>query len=197
MDQTTQEIWKAIAEYSGYEVSNLGRVRSIDGIRYSPRGNYFAKGTILNPDKSGNGYHRVTLFRNGFRRKYLVHRLVAIAFIPNPLNLPQVNHKFGNLDDNRAESLEWVTGQENSDHKWNTLIDRAAFADKLRRSDRARKIGDSHRGGKSVSAIPVINNITGIKYECITEAARENNIAKSSLRYFLSTNSKNTDWSFL
>ena len=155
----------------------------------SPRQeSYLIPEKILTPDKSSNGYHRVTLFINGKRKKLLVSRISATAFIPNPLNLPEVNHKFGNLDDNRPISLEWVTKQQNSDHKWKYLIDRKSFAEKLRNSGRAKKIGDSHRGAKSVSAIPVIHISTGKVYECIRQAAKEHGIAKSTVMYQLKRN---------
>lgn len=105
------EIWKPIAGSNFYEVSNLGRVRS---------NNYLGHGKTqtlsLNYDQKG--YLRVRLYFGKHRKTCKVHRLVAQAFIPNPLNLPEVNHLDGNKANNRAENLEWVTAHENSLHAY-------------------------------------------------------------------------------
>jgi len=73
-------------------------------------------GRLLNPSYEKHGYLIVVLYRNAVTKSWLVHRVVATSFIPNPENKPQVNHKNGIKDDNRAENLEWVTNQENKDH---------------------------------------------------------------------------------
>lgn len=97
------EIWKDIPEYEGlYQVSNQGRVKSL--FRYKK---------VLKPNILKNGYETVELFKNKSSRRMLVHRLVAMAFIENPNNLPQVNHKDENKQNNFVENLEWVTAIEN------------------------------------------------------------------------------------
>ena len=84
------EIWKDVPGYSGlYQVSNLGRVKSIE--RYDAK-KHRVKERILKQANRGNGYKVVVLFSNG-HKMYAVHRLVALAFIPNPDGLPQINHK--------------------------------------------------------------------------------------------------------
>ena len=112
-----EEIWKAIEGYEGkYEVSNLGRVRSLDrtiigGAYNSPM---FRKGTILKPQPKGySGYVGLRLCKDGKGENVYIHRLVAKAFIPNPDNLLDVNHKDENKKNNRADNLEWVTRKEN------------------------------------------------------------------------------------
>ena len=103
------EIWKPIKDYEGlYEISNLGRVKSL------PRNGTIKTEKILTPNMSGR-YARIGL-RDKIKIKYSVHRLVAEAFIPDPDNLPQVDHINGDRYDNRVENLRWVTAKENSNN---------------------------------------------------------------------------------
>lgn len=97
------EQWRPVKGYEGlYEVSNLGRVKSL---------NYHRTGVekILKPSNVGNGYLFVHLSRNGKHKFFLVHRLVAIAFIPNPKGLPEVNHIDEIKTNNCVENLEWAS----------------------------------------------------------------------------------------
>lgn len=111
------EVWKDIQGYEGlYQVSNMGRVRSLerkvkrwDGYRTVPAG-------MPKIQKSNSGYFRVELWKDWKGKKYLIHRLVAQAFIPNPENLPQVNHLNEDKTDNRVENLEWCTAKYNSNY---------------------------------------------------------------------------------
>lgn len=95
------ETWKDIKGYEGlYQVSNLGRVKSLN---YNHTGNV----KVISSRVCNSGYLRVQLHKDGVRKKLLIHRLVAEAFIPNPLNLPEVNHKDEDKTDNRVENLEF------------------------------------------------------------------------------------------
>ena len=98
------EVFKDIKSNPDYQISSLGRV-------WSKKSNHFMK-----LQKDACGYLRVQLYMgNGKARTEKVHRLVAIAFLDNPNNLPEVNHINHTRDDNRVENLEWVNHQENSD----------------------------------------------------------------------------------
>lgn len=116
------EIWKDIVGFEGYyQVSNLGRVKRLP--RTSIRSNgksdhaiYRVKERIKNPQIQTQGYYHVALYRDGEYKICRLNRVVAIAFIPNPENKPEVNHKDGNKLNNRADNLEWVTGKENKKH---------------------------------------------------------------------------------
>ena len=97
------EQWKEIVNFEGiYEVSSLGQVRRIH------KDNRSSKYKVLSQDTL-KGYKKVTLFKNGIGYKKQVHRLVAEAFIPNPLNLEQINHKDENPSNNNVDNLEWCS----------------------------------------------------------------------------------------
>jgi len=118
------EQWKDIEDFvDRYRVSDLGRIKSLDRFRGNGNGGYFMKGRIIRLTPDRDGYLLTGLRKPGVHRKGKVHRLVAIAFIPNPLNLPEVNHtglypdgKEGNKNDNRAISLKWDTRADNQKH---------------------------------------------------------------------------------
>lgn len=106
-----KEIWKDVEGVFGYQVSNLGRVRSLFsrcGKRAYPR---VMKGSI-----DSHGYVQVTISVDGKSKLMFVHRLVAKAFIPNPLNLEMVNHKDENPLNNSVHNLEWCTRSYNNSY---------------------------------------------------------------------------------
>ncbi len=122
------EEWRDIEGYEGYyQVSNLGRLRSLDRIIDFPNRHKgtmvkrLRKGHVMNPGNSPNGYKVCRLMRDSIVRHYSFHRLVAKAFIPNPLNLPQINHIDGNKKNNCISNLEWCTPTDNLLHAYNTL----------------------------------------------------------------------------
>ena len=111
------EVWKPVVGWeNAYEVSNLGRLRSIDRIVFGKH----LKGKILQECTDQQGYSTVILSYCGHRHSTRRHRLVAEAFIPNPERKRDVNHLNGNKSDNRVENLEWTTHRENTDHAWET-----------------------------------------------------------------------------
>jgi len=107
------EIWKALPGVTGIEVSNFGRVRTLDRVVSSVRRTYLKKGRILKQRDNGKGYLQLGFHVNGKQVTKLVHRLVAQAFLPNPDNLPQVNHKDCNPSNNCVSNLEWCNNSYN------------------------------------------------------------------------------------
>ena len=149
------EVWKPIEGTDGrYEVSNTGKVRSL---------NYGRRGIVkeLKPWDNG-GYRRINLNVDGEKKNFLLHRLVAEAFIPNPDNKPEVNHKDGDKWNNTVSNLEWSTRIENISHADQTGL-------------REKSI-DALRSHNSHERKPIIatNVITGeeIAFESIQAAQR-------------------------
>lgn len=107
-----EEIFKDIEGYEGYyQISNLGRVKSLG------KGNSNnSKEKILILGKDGGGYAKTTLYKDGKQKIFKVHRLVAKAFIPNPNNLPCVNHRDENKNNNCVDNLEWCTIEYNNNY---------------------------------------------------------------------------------
>lgn len=113
---TVKEIWKDINGYDGYyQISNLGRVKSLPKKRNNNNGYYIQKEMILKNHLNNKGYQYVYL-SVPIKKKYYVHRLVGIAFIPNPFKKPYINHIDCNPLNNNMKNLEWCTPQENTDH---------------------------------------------------------------------------------
>lgn len=166
------EVWKDIKGFDGiYQVSNLGRVRSVARtIIYANGSEHYTKGYILKPRISNCGYCRVKLSKgqNGFYKS--VHRLVAEAFIPNSENKQQVNHKNGVKTDNRVENLEFCTCSENNLHKFRVL---------------KRQNPLLNRKGKLYPNIRIIMQIKDDKiiaeYYGAAEASRETGICASGI----------------
>ena len=108
------ESWKDIEGYEGmYQISNEGRVKSLERQKEDGR---FCRERLLKQTISDRGYCRVGLQKGKKLKVVYVHRLVAEAFIPNPDNLPQVNHKDESKLNNSAQNLEWCTAKDNNNY---------------------------------------------------------------------------------
>ena len=166
------EIWKQIEEYPNYEVSNLGNIKSKSRrVAHHTVGSRLKKEKILIPAESKLGYLYVTLCRfdeeKFIQKSKTIHRLVAIAFIDNPENKPQVNHKDGNKLNNIPDNLEWNTASENSNH---------AVKNKLRVARKGSAVGHSKIKEQDVLEIRKSNlklielaAIYGISFQSISE----------------------------
>lgn len=119
------ELFRTVCGYEGkYEVSNMGNVRSLSRSTLGRWGKMkTSPGRMLKPSISNVGYLRIDLCQGGKPKHHSVHRLVAIAFVPNKHSKGTVNHINGNKLDNRADNLEWATPKEQTSHaKKNGLL---------------------------------------------------------------------------
>lgn len=106
MNKIEFEEWRTIEEYPNYQISNFGRIKSL----------WFGREKILKQSIHKNGYSHITLHKEDKMKTFLTHRLVAMTFIPNPNNYPQVNHKDEVKTNNCISNLEWVTQEYNNSY---------------------------------------------------------------------------------
>jgi hypothetical protein len=167
------EVWKDVVGYNNmYMVSNLGRVKSVTREHIGTNGKLIViYGIIRKCNLDFRGYPKVSLKKptEKIKKTFSVHRLVAIAFIPNPDNKPEVNHINGIRNDNRVENLEWATHLENMQHAKRTGL----FINCATRRQ------------------PLIDTKTGIVYKTIKSAADAFNINPNALKRYISNSGKN------
>ena len=145
-----KEIWKDIKGYEGlYQVNNYGKIKSLY--------NYRGKGNILK-SRIKKDYYTIGLRKNNKRKWYSIHRLVAQAFIPNPNNLPVVNHKDENKLNNNVDNLEWCTVAYNNNY-----------------GIRQEKVKNTNKLKKEVCKLNKNGEILDV-YKSIREASEFNNI---------------------
>lgn len=152
---------KRIKGYPNYSIDEIGNIFNIKLNRH------------IIPNTSYKGYVSVTLNNNGLKKYFKVHRLVAMTFIPNPENKPQVNHIDGNKSNNSVYNLEWVTNSENVKHAVKTgLRDKAHYKAKI----------DNQK--------LVLHKPTGIFYDSLKIACEVLNIKYGTARNYINNPSK-------
>ena len=117
MTNNEKEIWKSLPGVAGVEISTFGKVRTLDRVVSSEKRTQFIKGRILKQSDNSCGYLQVNIPIDGKWAVKLVHRLVTQTFIPNPDNLPQVNHKDCIRTNNNVENLEFCTASYNHQYR--------------------------------------------------------------------------------
>lgn len=158
------EIWKNVKNYENiYQISNLGRVKSLERTINDNGGIRILKEKILKQSIHYHGYLYVILNK---KKKY-VHRLVAEAFLDNQNNYKEVNHKDGNKQNNRVDNLEWCTRSYNVLHSYKTGLLKA-------------KKGEKNGKSKAVMQYDLQGNFIK-KWECIKEASKQLKIADVSI----------------
>ena len=137
-----EEVYKKIDGYENYEVSNLGNVKNTKTNR------------ILKPGKDTNGYYFIGLSKNNIRKTFLIHRLIAYAFIPNPENLREIDHINQDKANNSITNLRWVSRSNNCRNK----------TKKQNSSSKFMGVGFDKRAGKYVAQITINNKVKHIGY---------------------------------
>ena len=167
-----KEIWKDIKEYEGlYQVSNLGRIKRIRFINNKANKN---KEKIINQTDNGNGYKIVGLCKNGKRKNYYVHRLVADAFIINQNNYKEINHIDNDRSNNKVKNLEWCNRNYNIKYSYNK-------GKHIAPKPMLGRKGKNHPMSKKVKQYDLLGNFIK-EYESASLASEETNICYMSIK---------------
>ena len=157
-----KEIWKDIEGYEGlYKVSNIGRVKSVERMKWNGKGYHKIPERILKAGDNGKGYLYITLCKDGTRKNYTVHQLVGNAFLSNPQGYKELNHIDEDKTNNRADNLEWCSRSYNNTY-----------------NGKAKKVAE--KLSKPVIAIDVRTGLI-LEFASSREAERETGIPHSSI----------------
>lgn len=171
------EIWKSVKGWEDlYEVSNFGNIRSL----------HYKNPYLMKPILDNKGYLRVSFVEKNSKRykRFAVHRLVAEAFISNPNNLPQVNHKDENKQNNCVDNLEWCTNKYNCNY--------GKYKDKVRNSRIGMRFSELHRKNLSISHIAIQGKAVDMfssderllaEFDCISTASKQTGISTSCISH--------------
>ena len=189
MKDLKTEIWKPVKGYEGlYEVSNLGNVRSVD--RHLMWGNQYClfKGKPKKSFPNSMGYLRTGLYKNGQGKHYFIHRLVAEAFIPNPNNLPCIDHIDRNYLNNSVDNLRWCTQKENCN---NPLTREYANIKNRSKEVNEKRLATRRKNQSWCCEIPVYyvdEDGSKISFKSISEAERKIGCSRSTIAKALKKN---------
>lgn len=165
--EENMKIWEDIKGFEGYyQISNNGEIKSLSRTRLG-RGNkpIILKEKILKPQIINSGYLKITLKKESKEKGYLVHRLVALHFINNPFDLPEVNHLDGDKINNNDWNLEWTNSKGNKKHAWELGLYRKQYAENNSNYKLSDIIIDDVRtkyksGGYTQKQLAIENNVT-------------------------------------
>ena len=184
------ELWEPIKGMEHYyKVSNLGRIKSLKRIKRQWNGYKYIEYEIpekIRKPRIFNGYYMVNLTVDGVRYQKWIHRLVAEAFIPNPDNLPEVDHKNGRKLDNRANNLRWVTKEDNLRYMNNRRKDKKTREIETQFGKNNITTKNSSRKDKT----KILHLETGKLYNSSRHAGRELNLSDANIRRSCKTNGR-------
>lgn len=161
--------WKTIDEFDNYEINKRGEIRNK------------TTGRTKKPTLATNGYYYVTLYKNNKGKTLIVHRVLASAFIPNPNNLPTVNHKDGVKTNNELSNLEWTTYGENNKHAYDNGLKKVTPKMMNHAKNLHKALAESNPYG--VNRNPVIAKFGGVEihYHSVEHAAESLGFHRSSI----------------
>ena len=171
-----KEIWKTISDFNNYEISSLGNVRNI------------TTGKVLKPILISTGYYQVVLYKQNKRYRKLIHRLVADAFLENPENLPQINHRDEDKANNAVSNLEWCSASYNANY--GTRNKRIAKTLKKSMLGNKNSLGKKNGLGNKSKSKKVKCVQTGEIFNCTRDAAKKYNLEIFSVCHAANPNQK-------
>lgn len=189
------EEWKEVPDYEGlYMVSTSGRVVSLDRITCTKDGNQrHNKPSLLNPQKEGKaGYYRVNLRKNGKTKTCNIHRLVAMTFIPNPLNKPEVDHIDTDKTNNNVKNLRWCSAVENMRNPLTMKRMRITVYDNITKHKRFTRPVASIKNGNIVKMYPSLRSVLqdGYDPDCVWNCCNGKSKIHGELQWMYLTSEK-------
>lgn len=175
-----QGIWKDVPDYDGlYQVSSSGYIKSLGRMVRNGGAGRMVRERILKPGIDSYGYPIVSLYKDGKKKTFTIHRIVALCFIQNPFNLPEVNHKDGNKQNNSVINLEWCTTGDNIRHATRTGLN---IPKRGSDSHMSKKVMDIETG-KIYGSVKELSSMVNIGYSSLKNMLNGYTVNKTNFRY--------------